>query len=113
MTISNDDFEQICFELISYSGAAKSSYIEAVEIAKAGKAEEAYRKIEEGDAHFLRAHHAHTGLLQEEGNKEGGLLTRLILVHAEDQLASAETIKIVCLQLIEVYDRIKTLEEAV
>lgn len=106
MTITQEVLEQSCLGLISYSGAAKSDYLEAVECAKSGDFEQAEAAIERGNENYLHAHEAHFGLLQEETGTEGGLLTRLLLVHAEDQLAMAEMTRIMAEELIEVYKRI-------
>ena len=104
MAITQEVLEQSCLGLISYSGAAKSDYLEAVECAKSGNFEQAGAAIERGNENYL--HEAHFGLLQEETGTEGGLLTRLLLVHAEDQLAMAEMARIMAEELIEVYRRI-------
>ena len=48
--------------------------------------------IEEGDAAFIEGHDAHAGLLQKEASGEGNTVNLLIL-HAEDQLMSAEAFK--------------------
>ena len=100
MAITQEVLEQSCLGLISYSGAAKS------ECAKSGDFEQAEAAIERGNENYLHAHEAHFGLLQEETGTEGGLLTRLLLVHAEDQLAMAEMARIMAEELIEVYKRI-------
>ena len=106
MAITQEVLEQSCLGLISYSGAAKSDYLEAVECAKSGNFEQAGAAIERGNENYLHAHEAHFGLLQEETGTEGGLLTRLLLVQAEDQLAMAEMARIMAEELIEVYRRI-------
>ena len=74
MTITQEVLEQSCLGLISYSGAAKSDYLEAVECAKSGDFEQAEAAIERGNENYLHAHEAHFGLLQEETGTEGGLL---------------------------------------
>ena len=106
MAITQEALEQACFSLISFSGAAKSDYLEAVEHAKSGDFDEAAAAIERGNENYLHAHEAHFGLIQEEVSCENGLLTRLTLVHAEDQLAMAETSRLFAEQLIELYRRL-------
>lgn len=49
MTITQEVLEQSCLGLISYSGAAKSDYLEAVECAKSGDFEQAEAAIERGN----------------------------------------------------------------
>lgn len=59
---------------------------------------------------FLAGHEAHFELIQKEaqGESVGG---SLILIHAEDQLMSAEGFKIIAEELIASYGRITELEK--
>lgn len=106
MSISQEELEQACFSLISFSGTAKSDYLEALEYAKENNFEDADAAITRGNENYLRAHEAHFNLIQEEVSSENGLLTRLTLVHAEDQLAMAETARLFAEQLIDLYRRL-------
>ena len=72
-----EGLEMICFQIISNVGAARSSYIEAIQKEAAGE-------------------------------PVGG---SLILVHAEDQLMSAESFKIIAEEMIANYRRIVELEK--
>jgi len=105
-----EGLELICFQIISNVGTARSSYIEAIQKAKAGDFEGAKACIEAGQQDFLKGHEAHFELLQKEaqGNQVGG---SLILIHAEDQLMSAEAFKIIAEEMIDSYKRIAQLEE--
>lgn len=107
MAITQEQLEQACFQLISFSGAAKSDYLEAIEHAKTGDFTEAEAAITRGNEEYLQAHNAHFDLIQEEVNSENGLLTRLTLVHAEDQLAMAETARLFSEQIVELYRRLQ------
>lgn len=107
MAITQEQLEQACFQLISFSGSAKSDYLEAIEHAKEGGFAEAEAAILRGNQAYLQAHQAHFDLIQEEVNSASGLLTRLTLVHAEDQLAMAETARLFSEQIIELYRRIQ------
>lgn len=123
------DIETICFQIISFVGAAKSAYIEAMHQAKAGNYEQAEALIAQGDEAFAEGHKVHLELLQSEaqsvvGHTEDnvgadagagadiqagagvGAGTPLLLVHAEDQLASAETVKVMALEIISLYKRL-------
>ena len=89
-------------EVITYSGMAKSCYMEALALAKEGKFSEADKKIVEGEEHFVGAHNGHMDVLQEEISTEEPQIS-LLMTHAEDQLMAAETLKIVIAELIELY----------
>lgn len=105
-----EDLETSCFQIISNVGAARSSYIEAIQKAKQGDFEGARECIEEGKKQFLIGHEAHFGLIQKkaQGEAVGG---SLILIHAEDQLMSAEGFKIIAEEMIAAYERIAELEK--
>ncbi|SJZ38562.1 PTS lactose/cellobiose transporter subunit IIA [Anaerorhabdus furcosa] len=97
-----EGLELLAFQIISTVGTARSLYIEAIQEAKKGDFEEATKKMEEGSQLFLEGHHAHAELIQKEANGEITSIN-LLLVHAEDQLMSAEGFKIIAQELIEIY----------
>ena len=100
-----EGLELICFEIISNVGAARSMYINAITLAKQGKFEEARKEIEEGNLCFVQGHTAHTKLIQQECNGDPVQVT-ILLMHAEDQLISAEGFKILAAEFIDLYERI-------
>lgn len=100
-----EGIELICFEIISSVGGARSCYIEAIELAKNKQFDEAQQAIKNGDEMFLQGHHAHAKLVQQEASGDKVDVV-LLLVHAEDQLMSAETFKILAEQFIDVYKQI-------
>ena len=88
-----EGIEMTCFEIISNVGMARGSYIEAIDLATEGKIAEAKAKIREGNEFFVKGHEAHADLIQKEAAGEKTEIV-LVLVHAEDQLMSAENFKI-------------------
>lgn len=103
-----EGLELICFQIITASGGAKSSYIEAISKAKEGLYDEAEALIAQGDDMLKEGHAPHTELVQKEAGSEGSLIT-LILAHAEDQMMSAEVFKVMAQEVIELYKKIDTL----
>lgn len=101
-----DKLEEISFKIISGVGSAKSCYMRALEKAREGEFQKATDLIQEGEEYFLIGHRAHSELLQFEGNSEQ-LNFSILLIHAEDQLMSSETIKIMVEEFIQVYSIIK------
>ena len=99
-----DGLELISFQIISAVGTARSMYIEAIQLAKEGKFAEAKEQIVEGEKVFTEGHHAHAQLVQQEANGEK-VEFQLLLMHAEDQLMSAEGFKIIATEFIDVYER--------
>jgi len=97
--------EEIDFRIIAAVGTARSIYIEALECAKQGDFETAHAKIAEADEIFVGGHDAHHDLLGLQG--EGTELPfDLMLVHAEDQMMSAECFKVMVLELIALYEKL-------
>ncbi len=106
-----DEFENVAFQIISAVGTARSTYIQAIQKAKAGDFDRAEALIEEGSKIFLEGHHAHAVLLQQEANNTTKHPLPLLIIHAEDQLMSAEAFKILAQEFIDVYKRVETLEK--
>lgn len=94
-----DGLELICFEIISNAGAAKSNFIEALELVKNQRFDESEVMIKEGEEFLGEAHKAHSQLIMQEGSGKKVEMS-LLLMHAEDQLMSVETIKIIMMELI-------------
>ena len=103
------DIELIAFRIISGVGSARSSYIEAIAAAKAGDFERAEKLIQQGEENFAEGHHAHQQLMEAESKGEN--VATLLVLHAEDQLMSAEAFKTVANEFIDSYKRIVALEK--
>ena len=97
------DLEEMALEIITNVGTARSMYVEAVETAKAGNFEEAHNLVAEGEKIFVNGHHAHADLVNAKIGVEE-LQYMFLVMHAEDQLMSAETLKIVCDELIDMLE---------
>jgi len=100
-----EGLELTCFEMIAANGSARSYFMEAIYAAKAGEFDESRRLMEEGEKMLEEGHHAHSGLLTQEASGDK-VKVDLLLVHAEDQMMSAETFKIMAMEFIEIYSRL-------
>ena len=76
----DESMVMVCMQIITNTGSAKSSYIEA--------------------------HEVHTSLIQKEASGEKTEFS-LILMHAEDQMASTEMAKVMAREFIELYREMK------
>ena len=101
-----EGLELISFQILRAGGTARSSYIEAIHAAKAGRFEEAEALIKQGQEIFIEGHHAHASLIQQEANGEPIPFT-LLLMHAEDQLMSAEAFGILAEEFVAVYQKME------
>ncbi len=100
-----EELELAAFQIISAVGTARSCYIEAIQKAKKGDFDGAKKLIDEGDEMFVEGHHAHAELLKKEA--EGNInVIKLLIIHAEDQLMSAEGFKTIALEFIDLYKRL-------
>lgn len=106
-----EGLELQCFQIISAVGMARSSYIEAIQEAKKGNFDRAREMVAEGEQSFLGGHEAHAKMIQQEASGEK-VEPCLLLIHAEDQLMSAEAFKIIAEEMIENYERITALEQS-
>ena len=107
MTQTNEDFdwETLYFQMISAAGTSKSDYVEALQAAKEGDWDTSEKLIKHGDKEFNTGHQMHTDLVQREAAGSPVKVT-LLLAHVEDQMMATETIKLLILELIDVYRRI-------
>ncbi len=101
----DQELELLCFQIITYVGTARTHFINAIQSAKAGNYEEAENLLKQGDEAFAEGHKGHAGLLTKDANGEltGGYM---ILMHAEDQLMSAEAFRILADEFIALYKKI-------
>lgn len=97
-----EKMQEAAFMMIATVGTAKSMYIEALQEAKKGNVEACDALIKEADTVYAEAHHLHFELVQKESQGEQ-LPFSLLLMHAEDQLLTTETLKILILELIEIH----------
>jgi PTS system cellobiose-specific IIA component len=101
----SEELSVICFEIITYVGTARSCFINAIQCAKKGEFEQAEQMIKQGDEAFSQGHDAHADLLTKDA--EGNLsAVGLLLLHAEDQLMSAEGFRIIAEEFIDVYKQL-------
>lgn len=100
-----NEMELILFNIIANVGSARSSFIEAISFAKEKDFKGARAKITEGEEIFIEGHKAHMQLVSQEAAGEKVEFS-LLLIHAEDQLMSAETFKILAKEFVDLYEQL-------
>ena len=98
--------ELLSFQMISFTGSARSCFVEAIMAAKEGDFERAEQLMAEGEEQFVEGHRVHAQLIQKEASGEATAVN-LLLIHAEDQMMSAEVLKIIAAELIDIHKRIQ------
>lgn len=109
---SAEEIQLLSFNIILHAGNARSSSMEAIWLAKENKFAEAREKIAEADKEFVEAHKTQTKLLQDEasGNR---IEVSVILVHSQDHLMTAMTMKELANEMIDMYERMQKMEEKI
>jgi len=107
-----NDMEEIIFQLITYSGSARSSVFEAMSAASEGDFEKSKELMEEARKELLSSHKIQTNLIQKEA---GGDKTEvnLLLVHAQDHLMTSILARDLIEKMIEMEEKIKDLESKI
>lgn len=97
---------ECAMQIVTYAGCAKSCYMQALQEAKKGNWEFVEPKIKEGEQNYRQAHEAHGEILMEEVNTLVPQIS-LLMSHAEDQIMSAELVRVLVEELIELYGKQK------
>ncbi|MBS4536309.1 PTS lactose/cellobiose transporter subunit IIA [Clostridium sp. D2Q-14] len=93
---------EIAFQIILYAGNGRSNAMEAIQEAKKGNFEMADKLINRASDELAKAHDYQTKLIQDEakGNQQ---LVNIMLVHSQDHLMTAITVKDLSIEIIELY----------
>lgn len=101
-----ENLEAVIFQIILHGGNGRSAAMEAMQAAKQGDFEGARQKLKEADNAMNEAHHIQTSLIQGEIRGEKTEIS-LLMVHAQDHLMNAMTVKDLAGEMVELYQRIK------
>lgn len=98
--------EQIVFGLILHGGNGRSSAMEAIAAAKKGDISTAREKLQEASDALNEAHKIQTSLIQGEVRGEKSSVS-LLMVHAQDHLMNAMTVKDLAREFVDLYEKMK------
>lgn len=104
--MNKEELYELSFQLIMHSGNARSLSMEALYEAKGGNFEIAKEKINEASEELNKAHKFQTQLIQSEAAGDKYEIP-IILVHAQDHLMTAMTLKDLAIEMIEIREEIK------
>lgn len=98
------NYEEIVMQIIVSGGNARSLAMEAIASAKKGDMKSAGESLAKADEELLEAHKIQTKLIQEEasGNRTE---VSLLMVHAQDHLMNAITVKDMAREFLELYEK--------
>ena len=103
--MEENEINQVAMVLIANSGDARSKFMEAIALAKDRYFDQAQDKFDEGKASLRLAHQAQTDLLTQEAGGERVALS-LLLLHAQDHLMNAMTVRDFAQELNDLYQRL-------
>ncbi len=89
-------------ELITYAGNARSLAMEALQLCREGKCDESEELMKECEESLIVAHKVQTSLLVKEAQGEK-IEIFLLMVHAQDHLMNAITVKDLAAEMIHIY----------
>ncbi|SDC31331.1 PTS system, cellobiose-specific IIA component [Pelagirhabdus alkalitolerans] len=95
--------------IIMHGGNARSAAMKAMTEAKRGNMKQAQQLIEESNEALTNAHKIQTDLIQRETKGEGSDVS-LLMVHAQDHLMNAMTVRDLALEVIHLNEKINQLE---
>lgn len=98
--------EDIIINLVINGGQGKSKAMLAIGAAQKGDFDLAKRYIKESEEEITKAHNFQTELLQKEAAGESDVEFSLLIVHGQDHLMNAMTVKELAKEMITMYKEI-------
>ena len=99
--------EQYAFQLILHSGNARSIAYEALEKAKEKQIKESLSMMEESKKELIEAQKIHAEMLRILANDEEKIKIDLLLMHAEDHIASSAVTVDLTKEIIYLYQKME------
>jgi len=98
------DYQEIIFKIIVNGGDARSHSMEAIQYAKLGKIAQARDSIIKANDNLGEAHKVQTKLIQDEAAGKS-MEVNLLMVHAQDHLMNAITIRDMAQEFVDMYEK--------
>lgn len=100
--VVENNVTEVAFQIILYAGNGRSNAMEAIQEAKKGEFEKADQLMKEASEELSKAHEYQTKLLHEEASGNNPSVN-VMLIHAQDHLMTAMTVKDLASEFIELY----------
>ncbi|MGI6109847.1 MAG: PTS lactose/cellobiose transporter subunit IIA [Eubacteriaceae bacterium] len=107
--MTSDQIVEAAFNIITYAGNARGMAMEAIELAKDGKFDEARKMIDDSRTEMNNSHTYQTELITSEANGEKNEIT-VLLVHSQDHLMTGMVVIDMAEQFITVYEEMAKLK---
>lgn len=102
------DNQEIIMGIIVNGGNARSNAMRAISAAKKGNFEEANQFMETASEDLNKAHRIQTDLIQAEARGDKAEIS-LLMIHAQDHLMNAMTLKDLAVEMIDMHEKISKL----
>lgn len=100
--MTTEEIQKIGFEIVAYSGDARSSLIKGIRAAKEGDFDECEKLKEDAQECINDAHRTQTKLLSQEAQGESSQIG-MIMIHAQDHLMTTMLLMDIFDTLVDVY----------
>jgi len=101
--MNKEEVAMIGFEIVAYSGEARSKYLEAIKnVENKGSEEKTKQLIEEANESLNKAHKTQTDLLAKEASGDDVELG-FIFVHGQDHLMTTVLLRDILNHLMNIY----------
>lgn len=102
--MNKEEVTMLGFEIVSYSGEARSYYLEAIKCAKNNEYDKAYELLELAEKSVIKAHNSQFDLIVKESKGEQ-IPFSLTFVHGQDHLMTTLLLKDLVNTIIDLYKK--------
>ncbi|MGF2069365.1 PTS lactose/cellobiose transporter subunit IIA [Enterococcus casseliflavus] len=110
--MDSEKIQEISFELILASGDARTMIHQAFEQMRISSCREAQELLDTASDSLVKAHRIQSKMLQEYASGTS-FTCDILLIHAQDHLMTTMTLREVALEMLGIYQKMSSLEEAI
>ncbi len=100
--MTKDELSMVGFEIVAYSGDARSTLLALLKEMRAGNFENVEEKLKEADENINLAHQSQTKILQQEASGED-MEMGFIFIHGQDHLMTTILLRDIVDDFISLY----------
>lgn len=101
--MTKDELSMVGFEIVAYSGDARSTLLSLLKEMRAGNFENVEEKLKEADENINLAHQSQTKILQQEARGED-MEMGFIFIHGQDHLMTTILLRDLVDDFIHLYE---------
>lgn len=101
--MTKDELSMVGFEIVAYSGDARSTLLSLLNEMRAGNFEHVEEKLKEADENINLAHQSQTKILQQEARGED-MEMGFIFIHGQDHLMTTILLRDIVDDFINLYE---------